>query len=63
MGIPLADRVRAVLVDVPFEVAERRMFGGLAFLVRGYMTVGVVKDSLMVKLGPEGAAAALSEPG
>ena len=39
------------------------MFGGLAFLVRGYMTVGVVKDSLMVKLGPEGAAAALSEPG
>ncbi len=39
------------------------MFGGLAFMVRGYMTVGVVGDSLMVRLGPEGAAAALEQPG
>ena len=39
------------------------MFGGLAFMVRGYMTVGVLGDSLMVKLGPEGAASALEKPG
>jgi TfoX/Sxy family transcriptional regulator of competence genes len=59
----LAERVRSVLADVPFEVEERRMFGGLAFMVRGYMTVGVVGDDLMVKLGQDGAEAALSEPG
>jgi len=39
------------------------MFGGLAFMVRGYMTVGVIEDSLMAKLGPEATETALSRPG
>lgn len=59
----LAERVRDALQDVPFEVEERKMFGGLAFMVRGYMTVGVVEDSLMAKLGPDATEKALTKPG
>jgi TfoX/Sxy family transcriptional regulator of competence genes len=57
----LAERIRGLLEDRG-KVAERRMFGGLAFLMRGHMTVGIVKDELMVRVGPESYADALSEP-
>jgi TfoX/Sxy family transcriptional regulator of competence genes len=57
----LADRVRAVLPAAE-PVMERQMFGGLAFMLGGHMFCGVVKDALMVRLGPEGAAHALREP-
>ena len=57
----LADRLRTVLSDVP-DVGERRMFGGLAFLVAGHMTCGVVGDDLMLRLGELGADAALDQP-
>ena len=57
----LAWRVRAVLP--PGEaVTERQMFGGLAFMLGGHMFCGVVRDSLMVRLGPEGADRALNQP-
>jgi TfoX/Sxy family transcriptional regulator of competence genes len=49
----LAERVRGILTDEA-GVAEKRMFGGLAFLLRGNMCVGVVKDELMVRVGPQG---------
>ena len=48
----LAERVRGVL-DGRGDVAEKKMFGGIAFMVRGHMSVGVVKDELMVRVGPE----------
>jgi hypothetical protein len=38
------------------------MFGGVCFLLNGNMCVGIWKSSLMVRLGPEQAAAALEEP-
>ncbi len=38
------------------------MFGGLAFLLNGKMCCGVVKDLLMLRLGEEGAAEALTKP-
>lgn len=57
----LAERIRG-LVEDRGKVFERRMFGGLAFLMRGHMTVGIVKDELMVRVGPEAYAQALSEP-
>ena len=57
----LADRVRAALPDGE-EVTERRMFGGLAFMLGGHMFCGVVKDTLMVRLGPEAAEQALGQP-
>jgi len=57
----LADRVRAVLP--PGEaVAERQMFGGLAFMLGGHMFCGVVRDALMVRLGAGAAEEALGWP-
>lgn len=46
----LAKRVRDVLAEVP-DVSERRMFGGLAFLVGGHMACGIVESKLMLRLG------------
>lgn len=57
----LAGRVRAVLPPGA-AVSERQMFGGLAFLLGGHMFCGIVKDALMVRLGPEGAGRALEQP-
>ena len=57
----LADRVRVVLADEP-SLTERKMFGGLAFMIGGNMACGIVKDELMLRLGAEGADAALDEP-
>jgi TfoX/Sxy family transcriptional regulator of competence genes len=57
----LADRVRGVVGHDP-AVDERKMFGGLAFLVDGNMFVGVTGDDLMVRVGPEAWADALAQP-
>jgi TfoX/Sxy family transcriptional regulator of competence genes len=57
----LAQRVRDVLAEVP-DVTERRMFGGLAFLVGGHMACGIVGSDLMLRLGEAGADAALERP-
>ncbi|MDX6690252.1 MAG: hypothetical protein QOG15_1709 [Solirubrobacteraceae bacterium] len=57
----LAGRVRDVLADEE-SVTEKAMFGGLAFLLHGNMSVGLVGDDLMVRVGPDGADAALAEP-
>ena len=56
----LADRVRAVLPATE-PVSERRMFGGLTFMLGGHMFCGIVKDDLMVRLGPEAADRALDQ--
>lgn len=48
----LADRIRALLMGVP-DVAEKRMFGGLAFMVQGNMACGPVNDVLIVRVGPD----------
>jgi hypothetical protein len=58
----LADRVRDVLAD-EVGVAEKRMFGGVAFLLHGNLACGLYQDSVLVRLPPEQAEAALSEPG
>jgi TfoX/Sxy family transcriptional regulator of competence genes len=57
----LADRIRRVLRGRR-DVAEQRMFGGIAFMVQGHMACGTVRGSLMVRLGEAGAAAALKQP-
>jgi TfoX/Sxy family transcriptional regulator of competence genes len=56
----LADRIRHALGSRP-EVAEKKMFGGLAFLRRGKMFCGIVQDDLLVRVGPERYDAALAE--
>jgi TfoX/Sxy family transcriptional regulator of competence genes len=57
----LAQRIRAALDGVP-GVSERKMFGGLAFLVDGKMSVGVVGDELVVRSGRERYEDALKAP-
>ena len=58
----LADRVRAILSD-EFGVTEQKMFGGLAFMLRGNMCCGVLGDDLILRLGPERVAAAVEREG
>jgi TfoX/Sxy family transcriptional regulator of competence genes len=43
-------------------IIEKKMFGGVGFLLHGNMCVGVWKTSMIVRLGPEEAAVALKEP-
>ncbi len=57
----LAKRVRAVLEPVD-GVREQKMFGGVAFMVRDKMCVGVTDDDLMVRLGVEAHGEALKRP-
>ena len=57
----LADRIRRVLGSRP-DVIEKKMFGGLAFMQGGKMFVGIIKDELMVRVGPEQHAAAIARP-
>ena len=54
----LAERVRAIFVGRS-GVSERKMFGGLAFLLDGKMCVGVLNDELVVRSGGERFAEAL----
>jgi TfoX/Sxy family transcriptional regulator of competence genes len=58
----LATRVRDVLCDRP-GLAEKQMFGGLAFLLHGNMACGVRGDDLIVRVAAEVADAAQDEPG
>jgi len=43
------------------SVVEKKMFGGIAFMYRDHMCVGVIDDLLMVRVGPEQYENALSE--
>jgi hypothetical protein len=45
------------------ELVEKKMFGGLAFLINGNMSVGVHGSELIVRIDPEKTDAALREPG
>jgi TfoX/Sxy family transcriptional regulator of competence genes len=56
-----AERVRRVLAGQE-DVAERRMVGGLSFLVGGSMCCGVTSGGLMVRVGAEGREGALALP-
>ncbi len=57
----LADRVRAAFA-AQSGVSEKKMFGGLAFLLNGNMCCGIVGDELMVRVGPAAYKQALAEP-
>lgn len=58
----LAERVRERLIAAA-GVSEKKMFGGLAFLTFGNMTVGVNGDDLIARIDPAATDAALTEPG
>ena len=49
----LADRIRELIVRTHKNVEEKKMFGGLCFMVNEKMCVGVEKERLMVRLDPD----------
>ena len=55
----LAKRLQKLLADQ--KVTEKQMFGGLAFMTGGHMFIGIIKDDLMVRVGPGRHAAALAQ--
>ena len=56
----LAGRVREVLADRK-GLTEKKMFGGLSFMLGGNMCCGIVKDDLVVRVGPDRYENALAE--
>src|SRR3989338_4021991 len=58
----LAERERFALVDNN-TVEEKKMMGGLTFMVNGKMCVGVLKDELMARIGPDAYEVALRRKG
>jgi len=57
----LAERLRETLKQHR-NVTEKKMFGGLAFMLDGRMFVGILGDRLMARVGPAGYAGALRRP-
>lgn len=55
----LAERLREALQSQR-GISEKKMFGGLAFMSRGYMFIGITGDVLMARIGPEYYERALS---
>jgi TfoX/Sxy family transcriptional regulator of competence genes len=57
----LAARIRGIVGDGP-ELSERKMFGGIAFMLNGNMFCGITRDDLMVRVGPDRFEEALASP-
>lgn len=57
----LAARIRSALAS-RMDVVEKRMFGGLAFMVNGRMCCGIVKNDLMLRVGPSRQHEMLAKP-
>ncbi|MGZ3932706.1 MAG: TfoX/Sxy family protein [Bacteroidia bacterium] len=58
----LAGRIRESLVQLP-KVEEKKMFGGVCFMVNDKMCIGVVGDEMMCRIGPEAEEKALEKTG
>ncbi len=57
----IAERVRVLFRD-RHDVVEKKMFGGIGFLLAGNMCVGIWNESLIARVGPEVYAWALEQP-
>ncbi len=58
----LSDRIREAICDIP-NVEEKLMFGGVCYMVNKKMCIGVVKDEMMCRIGPEKYEEALLKDG
>ena len=57
----LAERLRDLFREKDIPATERKMFGGLVFMLGGYMFIGIVNDKLMARVGPENYSVALGK--
>ena len=58
----LAGRIRERLADLP-HIKEKKMMGGLTFMLNDKMCVGIIKDELMCRINPDIYQAALEKNG
>lgn len=58
--LKLAERIRAGLDGMPF--VEKKMFGGVGYLIHGNMACGVHKENMIVRVDPEKHVALLKKP-
>jgi TfoX/Sxy family transcriptional regulator of competence genes len=58
-NLKLAERIRSELNGIPF--VEKKMFGGVGFLLNGNMACGVHKDDFIVRVDPEKHSALLKK--
>lgn len=56
----LAERIRTLLQNQN-EVQEKKMFGGLCFMVAKHMCCGIVGEKLMARVGPQNYESCLSK--
>ena len=59
----LADRIRDILTEKKANFEEKKMMGGLCFMVEDKMCFGIVKEELMARVGPEKYEESLQQPG
>ncbi len=59
----LADRIRVILQHKRIRFEAKEMMGGLCFMVDQKMCLGIVKNKLMARVGPEQYAEALRQEG
>lgn len=57
----LADRIRELIHNKP-GYQEKKMFGGIGFLIRGNMACGVIREDLIVRVGEKKYTDALLQP-
>jgi TfoX/Sxy family transcriptional regulator of competence genes len=59
-NLKLAERIRSELGGIPF--VEKKLFGGVGFLLNGNMACGVNKDNLILRVDPDKHNALLRKP-
>jgi TfoX/Sxy family transcriptional regulator of competence genes len=59
----LADKIRVELDKKKVTFEEKKMFGGLCFMVDDKMCVGIIKDEMMARIDPEVEEEALTKRG
>jgi len=57
----LAQRIRDLISDHP-GFMEKKMFGGIGFMLRGNMACGVNQENLIIRVGPDNYQGALTRP-
>lgn len=59
----LGDRIRQILQEKQVAFEEKKMMGGLCFMVDAKMCMGIVKEELMARIGTDSYSDALTKPG
>jgi len=59
-NLKLAERIRAELGGIP--IVEKKMFGGIGFLIDGNMACGVYKEDMLVRVDPQKHSQLLKKP-